>query len=63
MIGFLLTIIGIVLLTTTGLGYIVLCYILMGLLELTLFLFSSFVGFIVLGLIIAYGMSLFNKHS
>jgi len=56
-----LLILGLILFITHGIGLLMLNYILLGLIELFAFLFSGVIGFVVLGLCIAYVLKTINK--
>lgn len=63
MIALLLILIGAILFVTTGIGRILFSYILIAILEVFAFLFSGFAGLVIVGLLIAFVMASFNKHS
>lgn len=63
MIAGLLLIIGAFLFITTGIGYVIVNVVLLGILELFAGLFAGLIGFIILGLLISWVLVSFNKHS
>lgn len=63
MIAGLLLVIGIILCLTTGIGYILINVVILGIIEIIAALFTGLIGFIILGLLISWILSSFNKHS
>jgi hypothetical protein len=59
----LLILIGAITFVSSGIGFLLINSILLGLLEVMAMLFSGLIGFIILGLVISWILTSFNKHS
>lgn len=63
MVTILLLMVGLIAFLTTGIGYLIINTVILGLLEVFAALFAGLIGFIILGLVISWVLVSFNKHT